>query len=301
MDIRQLEIFMCLADRQSFSQAAEELHLSQPTVSAHLQALEQELRKQLIRRTTRAFCLTEDGRKLYRYAQQMLALRQKALTDFTREHPRELSVGTSSVPGVSLVPQVLSGFMRLQPDARLHIIRSDSMDILEKLASGELDVGFVGTKIDNGCVLSPLATDRLVMVAPNQPHYQAMLAQAAPLSAWLREPFLLRSEQSGTQKEWERALDALCPQHAPLRVIARVDDAEILRLCVTQGLGVSILSQQVAQPLAQAGKLLLVDLAGDVWSRTLYLAHRPEPYLSGIAEEFIRFTEDRLHNGHDLH
>ena len=127
MDIRQLEIFKCLADRQSFSQAAEELHLSQPTVSAHLQALEQELRKQLIHRTTRAFYLTEDGRKLYRYAQQMLALRQRALADLSREHPRELSVGTSSVPGVSFVPQMVSGFLRTQPDTRLYVTHSDSM------------------------------------------------------------------------------------------------------------------------------------------------------------------------------
>ena len=297
MDIRQLEIFKCLADRQSFSQAAQELHLSQPTVSAHLQALEQELRRQLIHRTTRAFYLTEDGRKLYRYAQQMLALRQRALADLSREHPRELSVGTSSVPGVSFVPQMISGFLRTQPDTRLYVTHSDSMDILEKLAFGELDVGFVGTKSDNGCVLIPLTADRLVIVAPNNSRYRAMQAQAAPLEAWLKEPFLLRSEQSGTQKEWARALDTMLPHRTPLRVVASIDDAEVLRLCVAQGLGISILSRQVARPMAQAGKVLLVDLEGEVWNRTLYLAHRAEPYLSVIAQDFVRFAGSLAHSG----
>ena len=85
MDIRQLEAFVYTVKYQSFSQAAQKLYLSQPTVSAHIRSLEQEFHTQLLKRTTKTLSVTPAGMKLYQYASEILTLQQKAVLELSNE------------------------------------------------------------------------------------------------------------------------------------------------------------------------------------------------------------------------
>lgn len=84
MNLRQLEAFIKVSDSKSFSKAAQELYLTQPTVSAHIQTLEKELKVRLFVRNTKTVKLSEDGKTLYQYARQMIELEQEIQSMFSK-------------------------------------------------------------------------------------------------------------------------------------------------------------------------------------------------------------------------
>ena len=84
MNLKQIEAFVKVANNRSFSQTAKELYLTQPTISAHISALEEELGVQLFVRTTKGVRVTEEGKKLYLYARQMTELEENIKTLFQK-------------------------------------------------------------------------------------------------------------------------------------------------------------------------------------------------------------------------
>ncbi len=115
MELRQLEAFSYVVETGSFSQAAKLLHVSQPTVSAHVTALERELGLTLIARTTREAGPTEAGRLLFEYAGRILALRRQAdeeLRRFATELSGTVTVAASTIPGRYFLPRMLAAFQK---------------------------------------------------------------------------------------------------------------------------------------------------------------------------------------------
>ena len=202
MDILQLEAFVYTVKYQSFSLAAQKLYISQPTVSAHIRSLEEEFHTQLLKRTTKSLSLTPAGTKLYSYATEILTLQQKAIVELANETKPQLRIGASSVPSLYFLPELLSAYHAVHPDIRVYASCSDSLDVVHKVDDGICDIGLVGTTTsDTSCEFLPFASDELVIAAPATPHYQAYQSIPSPLDALLKEPFLLREDNSGTKQE----------------------------------------------------------------------------------------------------
>lgn len=292
MEFRQLEVFVSTVNHKSFSGAAGELFLSQPTISAHIHALEKELHLPLIQRTTKSFQITSHGQRLYDYAVALLQLQKKAVRELTDCGMRELHIGASSVPGQSILPQVLIRYHQYAPDVRFYITSSESLDIIQKVADGNLDAGLVGTTADCGCIFHPFASDQLVIATPNTPHYRQLKQRNEPLITLLQEPILLRTEKSGTMQEIEHFLQSLGLSPEKLNLVARMNDAEELRSSVAAGLGISILSARMVQEPERQGKILVFPLGEHAWERWFYVVQRTGSRLSQAAEEFIRFLLD---------
>ena len=125
MDTRQLQAFCAVVEKKSFSQAAEQLGVTQPAVSLQVRALEQRLGQSLLDRSGRRVEPTEAGRRLYRSAQRMLALEEQLLDEVSADDGRltgTLAIGASTGPGAHLVPLLLCDFQREHPD--LHVALS---------------------------------------------------------------------------------------------------------------------------------------------------------------------------------
>ncbi|MFR4578342.1 MAG: LysR substrate-binding domain-containing protein [Clostridium fessum] len=103
---------------------------------------------------------------------------------------------------------------------------------------------------------SPFASDELVIAAPATPHYQAYQTMPSPLDALLKEPFLLREDNSGTKQETLHFLKNKGLSLDDLNVIAVMDDAAALKQCIMLGMGISILSKATVQADARQGKPL---------------------------------------------
>ena len=288
MEFRQLEAFIATVDHRSFSAAAEALYLSQPTISSHIQALEGELQTKLIRRTTKKFEITPEGQQLYEYALALIRLQQKAVSELSNTGVRELHIGASSVPGQCILPSILADYRTSHPSSNFRITNADSMDIIQKVESGTLDLGLVGMCTESKhCVFEPFAVDELVIATPNNEYFQTKYnGKFSP--NLLKEPMIMRTEQSGTKQEAERLLQKFGLSEQDLNIVASMNDAEALRNCIIHGLGVSIVSHKMVMQQEQQGSLLIYKMDQYVKPRKFYLVYQDGPYLPKAADAFIR-------------
>lgn len=294
MEFRQLEAFVATVDHRSFSAAAEALYLSQPTISSHIQALESELQTKLIRRTTKKFEITAEGQQLYEYAIALIRLQQKAVSELSNTGTRELHIGASSVPGQCILPGLLAGYREISPSVNFQITNADSMDIIQKVESGTLDLGLVGMCTESKhCIFEAFATDELVVAAPNTPYFREKYGTEFSLQL-MKEPMIMRAEQSGTKQQAERLLQQLGLSEHDLNIVATMNDAETLRNCIIHGLGISIVSHRVVQEQERQGSLLIYRVADYVVPRKFYLVYQDGPYLPKAADAFIRYLRQLI-------
>ena len=260
MDFKQLRSFVAVADCGSFTQAAAQLYTSQPTVSAHIRQLEEELQQRLFLRTTKSLSITPHGRELYDYAVQVLSQQERLLSGW-RQNDRLVCLGTSSIPSAYLLPELLSRFGALHPDVSFDIHQSDSEDVLRALRAGRFDLGLTGLSVpDDELAFTPLCQDAMVLIAPNTPELSAARADGASLSALLQAyPLLLREAGSGSQHTADALLRAAGLEPDTLRVAARLNDQESIKNLVAAGLGLAIVSARSVAREAARG-----DLLGDV-------------------------------------
>ena len=151
MNLKQLEAFVHIADCGSFSKAAKELFLTQPTISAHISALEKELNTRLFVRNTKDVRLSESGTTLYDYAKQMIALQKKIDDTFiVREESGQqcITIAASTIPAQYLLPGILACFNEKYPNQQFKILESDSAKVVEQVVNHTVDIGFTGTVID---------------------------------------------------------------------------------------------------------------------------------------------------------
>ena len=293
MDMKQLEAFACVAEQRSFSKAARLLHLTQPTVSARVASLEQELQIQLLQRPSAI--PSEAGELLYHYAGQMLALRTQALDalqGFSREMRGTVSVAASTVPGQYFLPRLLHAFRELYPDISFDIRLVDSAEAVAQVVSRSAEIGFTGTLPESSkCLCREFADDRLVVITPNQPRFRAYQACGFPVEQLLEEPYISREPGSGTRVETEQFLQQLGVNPARLKIAVEVRSTESLKKMVSEGVGLAVLSHSACEDYCQFGKLLAFDMQGAVLRRKLYLIRRRNGVLSTIAQVFYDYAK----------
>ena len=289
MDFKQLRSFVAVADCGSFTQAAAQLYTSQPTISAHIRQLEEELQQRLFLRTTKSLSITPHGRELYDYAVQVLSLQDRLLAGW-RQAEHVVSLGVSTIPSAYLLPDLLARFSVLHPDISFDIHQSDSSGVLRALRTGRFDLGLTGmTAPDEDLVFTPLYQDTMVLIAPNTPEFSAAKAQNMPLAALLQShPLLLRENGSGSQRSADDFLRAAGLKTDALHVAARLNDQESIKNLVAAGLGLAIVSAVSVARERDRGDLLLFPLANA--ARTFYVVTRRHDFLSPAARQFFDFS-----------
>ena len=124
MEFKQLEAFVAVVDYGSFSEAARKLYLTQPTISAHVRSLEEELHTKLIIRTTKKTTITTKGYQLYDSAVRMLEIRNNLLENFTGVQKHMIDLAASTIPSSYLLPEILAAYGKTHPDTYFHSIQT---------------------------------------------------------------------------------------------------------------------------------------------------------------------------------
>lgn len=296
ISLKQLEAFVATAEFNSFTRAAEELYLTQSTVSAHIRSLEQTLGTVLIQRGARKhIALTEEGKRVYSGAKDVLS-RCEALQTLTENvHSGELSLGASTVPAQYLLPALMSGFMRRYSESRYLLKRGDSVEIHKLLERGDVRIGFVGTALDRqNYVYHTLTEDRLVLITANTEHYHALRESGTAGRDLLEEPMILREESSGTRRAMEAYLKHSRIPREKLRTVACMDNPEAIKSSVSQGMGVSVISQMAVQEEVASGRLLAFDLDPEGAFRKIYVTWRKGTALSETEQRFISYIRAEM-------
>lgn len=299
MQLKQLEVFLQVARQRSFSKAAEALYLTQPTVSAHVAALEDELGTQLVVRSTKELRLTAGGRVLSRYAAEILGLCQRAAQDVrtaTSSIAGTLSIAASTVPSQYLLPQVLPLLRQRYPQVFFQIRQGDSGQVAQWMMENGAELGLVGAPVQRaGLLCVPFLAERLVIATPNAPEYRRLEGQMTP-EILRRAPFLMREPGSGTRKQAEQYLKGVGLEPKSLTLAAQLESTESILQGVKNGLGISILSEWAAKEAAQEGKILVFAPESPLLERQFYLLYRRSSPLSPAAamlvEELRYFYRD---------
>ena len=299
MELKHLRSFAAVVRYGSFTEASEKLFLSQPTVSTHIQALEEELGKRLIFRTTKSLEVTRLGQAVYQRAADILEL-QRQITELCSQDSRKIiRLGASTIPSAYVLPQLLPEFGQLHPEVYFTVQQGNSQSVAEGVADGLFDVGLIGMKGDDRLTCIPFCADRIVLIAPVTEEYLSMAGSPEiSVEELLRQPIILRERSSGSQKTADRFLDSMGMGEEQLHVVARVNDQEAIKNLVAGGLGVSLISERAAQNFVEEKRVLKFDLPGQS-VRSLYLAYRREFILSPQVKEFLAFTQKKYRGWRD--
>ena len=294
MDIRQLEAFVNVINLKSFSAAAKELYLTQPTISAHIVSLEEELNTKLLVRTTREVYPTKVGLVLLKYAQEILEIREKAIEavlDFETSMDGEIVIAASTIPYNYFLPKTIDLFSVKNPKVSFNVIKSDSISVIKMIEQRKAEIGIVGTTIDSQkCEFHSFNGDRLVIIAPNTLYYKTKFSKGYSIQRLLKEPFISREKGSGTRKEAEYLLKEVGVDISKINIIAEMSDNESIINAVGSGAGVAVISSCVAEEKRTESNILLFELENSKRTRKLYLVkHKLDP-LSPVAEEFYNFS-----------
>lgn len=300
MNLKQLEAFVQVAEGGSFSKAAKELYLTQPTISAHVSALEKELNVRLFVRNTKEVNLSEDGKELYKYARQMVELEKKIEERFgTKEEENKhcITIAASTIPAQYLLPNILLKFRRKYPEEQFKIVETDSSKVVMQIVDHMVDIGFTGTVLEKKhCKYIPFYKDELAVITPNTERYQRLKDTGVEDISWLKkEHLILREEGSGTRKEAEKQLKAAGVEVAELDVIASIGNQETIKKSVKQGMGITILSRLAAEDEVKEGSLLTFPIPKADEGRDINLVYNKNYQLSRSAERFIRVVKEVYH------
>lgn len=297
MNLKQLEAFVKVAEGGSFSKAAKDLFLTQPTVSAHIAALEKELGTRLFIRNTKEVTMSEDGQELYKYAKQMVDIECQIEERFNVRDgigKHSITIAASTIPAQYLIPRVLMKFKEKYPEEQFKLFETDSAQVVTQIIDGIADVGFTGTVLEKKhCKYLPFYKDKLNIITPNTEKYQRLKEESEGDISWLQnEHLIMREEGSGTRKEAEKQLKKAGISVAELDIIASIDNQETIKRSVRQGMGISVLSRLATQEEVAEGHLLAFAIPKSDEGRDLNLVYNKNSQITKNVERFIKVVRE---------
>lgn len=281
MDIHKIIAFAKVYELRSFSKAGKELYLSQPTISAHVAALESELEVLLFDRIGRSVVPTKAGHILYRHAQSMFAAVHLAKAEIRQLQDRvagEVDLGGSSIPAHYLLPEFLAWFHARYPEVVVDLRIGDSAEMMEAVQEGALTVAVVGSPPSSPDLRAvPLLCDDVALVM--SPELAKRFEKLAGAELFRALPWVVREVGSGTRRVMEQALSALGLSWQDIRPVAVVRQASIMARCLEAGMGAGMTSTLTVRESLDQGRLVRVAVPEVVVERQFYLVHHAKQTL----------------------
>ena len=289
MDFKQIEAFVNVVRYKSFSKAADATFFTQPTISTHIRNLEKELGVKLLDRKSRIVEMTPQGSKFYKYAVEMINARAQAfdaLNDSTENIGGILEIQTSSIPAVTFLPDLLSGFRNTHPRIQYYVSVSDTQTVIDNITERRGEVGFIGEKINSSAVECPkVAVDKSVLIAP----VDYNIPSSINLADAIQYPFIRRETGSATRRTFEQTALRSGFEKEEFEVAALVDDMDTMIRSVEAGLGVAIISEKVAASIG--GRVKVAEIEDFKEDRVFYMINLKSTSYSPAAEAFSSYVK----------
>ncbi|MDT8317496.1 MAG: selenium metabolism-associated LysR family transcriptional regulator [bacterium] len=292
MELRYLDIFCRVYEKKSFSRAAESLYLTQPTISAHIKSLEEELGIKVFDRLGRQVLPTKAGELLYSYARKIEGLgkeAKEAIALFTGSLKGRLHIGGSTIPGEYLLPEVIGNFRRENPDVYSNLHIGDTKDVTAMLIDGRIELGVVGAIIDDSRIENmKYSDDELILIAA--PSYDKDHLTNDMISSI---PFIARERGSGSWLAIEKAFSVNGMDAGRLSIVAEMGSTEAVKTAVRSGLGLSIVSTLAVKDELARGSLKMIDIDCLPIMRELYIITHKMKVKSPLCQAFFNFISNR--------
>lgn len=288
LNLHQLATFQVVAKHCSFVRAAEELHFSQPAVSAQIRHLETSLGVKLFDQIGRKTHLTQAGEELYLYSQKIFSLIDETLDSMEAlrsPHYGRLSVGADTTVGTYVIPGLLGKFHQIYPQVEISLEVLNRASLVDALASNRVDMAIMGkVPSDMQVEIEPFAFNELVLVA--SPTHRLAGLDRVPIEELGREHFLLREPGSGTRAALELAFQEA---GVPLQISMQVGNNSAIKQGVAAGLGIALISRVALDMELETARLVILSVEGFPIVRHWRLVHVRDKHLSATARAFKSF------------
>lgn len=295
MTFEDLELFWALAERQSITDAAKVVSVSQPTASRRLKAMEEELGSQLVDRDAYPLSLTPFGVLFLDFADEVLQKYRALILNAGQNHSMigTLTVATSSSPAARLVTRWLAGFLTAHPGVHLRLAEMNSSEVEQHILQREAAIGFMGTPPSHPGITSlPIGDDEIALLVPHHVPF-ANLPRPVPWGTLHQLPFIVRRAGSGTQQ----LVDAAVQKRGwpPLQhVVLEVDTGSALIDAVESGLGAGFVSRELLfrRELTHSSTWPVKDFT---LTRPFYLVYYTDDVgVRPLVTQFLRYAAMRI-------
>jgi len=290
IELRQLRYFLAVAETLHFARAAEKLHISQPSLSQQIRALEEELGVQLFERSRRHVALTTDGEALLPYARRLVALADDAHEEFAERsglRRGRVRLGTTPTLGGHLLPRAMRGFFQTYPGLEITITEDGSDRLARLLEQGQLDLALLVEDPNmHDIVFEPLLKEEIVVALPEghkRAGQESLALQALSSERFIvcREGYHLRTLTLAACKE---------AGFRPRIAVSGIDIDTALRF-VRAGLGITLVPKMAVDSMPG---IAVVSISEPVLRRTVGIAWNPQRYLSQAASAMRDYLRETL-------
>ena len=289
--LRQLQIFLAVAEAGTTAAAADRLALSQSATSAALNDLEDMLRTRLFDRVGKRLLLNDSGRMLLPQSRQVLDAAATIECQFLDtdgiNDVGSLHIGASTTIGAYLLPAILAAVSR-GTGAHPRVTIANTADIALSVERFEVDMGMVeGPCHSPDLEVTPWIMDELVIVAsPQHPILTGKSGKRVDLKSLRSAGWLLRESGSGTRETVEQTL---LPHLHTLHPVGEFSNSEAIKHAAAEGLGLACMSRLIVSDLIAMGRLVQLQTSLPRLQRHFYLVHHRNKILSARLAHFLQF------------
>jgi DNA-binding transcriptional LysR family regulator len=288
--IQQMKLFEAVARLRSVTRAAEEVSLTQPSVSMQVKALEEKIGMPLIDQIGKNLFLTRAGEEVANTSREILDrldVMKTNLASVNNEIAGSLNLAVVTTTKYFL-PQRIGEFKRRYPGVEPRVNMGNREQIMQRLANNLDDVYIMGTPPDQKVLAyAPISTNEIVFVA--HPYHPLAALPSMTLDQLLSADIISRERGSGTRQAIERRFAENGLQLNPLM---EFEDSEAIKLAAISGLGIAYLPIQSMRLELAARELVILNLQGFPLKRQWYAMHHRAKHLSRVAERFLEFLQE---------
>jgi DNA-binding transcriptional LysR family regulator len=293
MDLRQLEMFVAVAENSSFTLAGQQLHVAQSAISRKIRMLEEELGEQLFKRIKKRIYLTEAGSVLLRYSRRIFQeLRAAAVevSDYAHLQRGTVKIAAGLTACVYLVPPVLEDFLKIYPNIEVLVSTDLTEALVERLRHGSIDLGVLTLPISSPDLeVVPVFREELVVVSSGR-HPQLSKRHSISAHELSQYPMILYVKGASMRTLVERFF--VETDIAP-RIVMESESFATIKPLVEINLGISILPFCAVQAEVRRGELHCIHVDNHTLSRRIGLVFQKAQYRPKLVAELVRLFRER--------
>lgn len=283
---QHLNVFLTVAEKESFSRAAEIHHMTQPAVSQYIRMFEEDIGTRLLERSNKYVRLNKAGEIVYHYGKEIIGLytkMQNLVDDITKVATGSLSIGASYTFGEYVLPRIIAHLRQVYPNIEPSVTIGNTALIADLVATNQLDIGIVEGHFNAPQVKKEtFAEDEMVVVAAKD-HPLVQTDQVATREDLENETWIIREQGSGTREATEKLFDLL-----KFNPVKKMDfsSPQLIKASVEVGLGISLTSKWSITKELKNGDLKLINLDPFTLKRSFSMITKSE-FQTKALEVFI--------------
>ncbi|MCQ6277242.1 LysR family transcriptional regulator [Bacillus sp. V3B] len=257
-----LNVFVKVVEKENFSKAGEELHMTQPAVSQHIRVLEELIGTRLLERSNKYVRLNKAGEIVYNHAKEILALytkMQSSVDDLTNHAKGPIAIGASYTFGEYILPHIIARLQKKYPLINPSIKIHNTKEIIELVKTHQLDVGIIESIFDDKDLQSEVISGDQMFIVASPDHRLLNEQKEISISELAQETWILREEGSGTRQASENLFRMY--DFTPKKIM-EFGSTQLIKESVEAGLGISLLSSWAIEKEQTNGYIGIIPVKG---------------------------------------